>query len=446
VKPVAANVKTRTQQNDNEEKSTYYLVLLSYIILFCCSQMQMLAAVTVTVNNVKSSSPLTGGGLLSDGCDRRYDDEDESTISDVTWPEMDGHLRDLAEIHDPGFYKLSLDYSSTTESTGILSMVSSTHLDQDASREDDVDAAAEYIAEIVELKLQLANRRAEIDELTTRLNKCMVDNEALVAERSVLFDEIAQYKQSSLDGSISSPSSTPSFRSNMLSIGRRKNDHSKNGSIKMLLESNSQLLLQNSQLQIENDALRKTLQTNILGNRQKRRDDQETISNLKLEIDHVRASFTTMGKIAHETLSISSPMPVPEHWPDLNDSHLDGVGSETSPHASEAWAERRNRRLKRMNNETTSSDSIQSMRSPKCECESHAHTHADQGWDHFLNLEAPDPDKKRYDSVTEDQDCNDFNLFSGIDVEHSWPYGVRPSLIDKKYSPKNLGKRHSSKY
>ncbi len=102
----------------------------------------------------------------------------------------------------------------------------------------------------------------------------------------------------------------------------------------------------------------------------------------------MRASFDTIGKIAYVTLSISSPMP--EHWPDLNDPHLDGLGYETSPHASEAWAERRNRRL-RVNNETArSSDSVQSLRSPKCE----SHTHTDQGWDHFLNLEAPDPEKR----------------------------------------------------
>jgi len=370
----------------------------------------MLAAVTVTVNNVKSP-PLTGGGLRSDSY------EDESTTSDVTWPEMDGHLGDLAEIHDPGYYKLNVDYSSTSETTGIPSMVSSTHHDQDAMREEDVNAAAEYIAEIVELKLQLANRRAEIDELMTRLSKCMLDNEALVAERSVLFEEIAQYKQSGLD--LDGYSSNRSLRSNIFLIGRRRSEHPKNGSIKMLLESNSQLLLQNSHLQIENDALRKTLQANILGNKQKRRDDQETISNLKLEIDNVRASFNTTAKIANETVSISSPMP--EHWPDLNDPYLDEVGCEISPHYSEAWAKRRNRRLKRMDNETTS-NSIQSTKSPEPEA----------------------PYNKSYESVNEDNDCNDFNLFSNI--EHSWPYGVRPSFMDKKYYSPAMGKRHSNKY
>ena len=71
----------------------------------------------------------------------------------------------------------------------------------------------------------MANRRAEIDDLTASLNRCMLDNEALLAEKSVLVDEIAQYKQSGLDidgsarsGLDGSSYSASSLRSSILSM------------------------------------------------------------------------------------------------------------------------------------------------------------------------------------------------------------------------------------
>ena len=96
----------------------------------------------------------------------------------------------------------------------------------------------------------------------------------------------------------------------------------------MLIESNSQVLLQNSHLKVENDALRKSLQANILGNRQKGRDMQPQSG--------IKASFVTT-KTANETLSVSSPLP--EHWPALDDPYLDDVASdEMMSHASTgAW-------------------------------------------------------------------------------------------------------------
>ena len=60
-------------------------------------------------------------------------------------------------------------------------------------------AGSEYINEIVELKLQLANRRAEIDELKASLTRCMSDKEVLVAETSALVDELDHCRQSGLD-------------------------------------------------------------------------------------------------------------------------------------------------------------------------------------------------------------------------------------------------------
>ena len=289
-----------------------------------------MAAMNKNGNDKGNSPPL----VLSDNREH----EDDSTTSDVTWPEIDGHLGDLAEIHDPGYYKLSMQ----PEHSPIPSLVSCIQLEETEAVEetktdnDDQDITAEYINEIVELKLQLANHRAEIDELKASLNRCMLDNEALLAEKSALVDEIAQCRQWGLDGSArsgldGSSYSTSSLRSSILSMGRRKSDQRKNGSIKMLLESNSQLLLQNSHLQVENNALRKSLQANILGNRQRRREDQETSSDdvQPQKSGHKRASFVT-DKTANETLSVSSPMP--EHWPALNDPYLDDVGSDECRH------------------------------------------------------------------------------------------------------------------
>eukprot|EP00984_Skeletonema_dohrnii_P012913 scaffold5280_cov90-Skeletonema_dohrnii-CCMP3373.AAC.4 len=367
----------------------------------CCIQEIMMA-----INNSGNSSP-----------SENRDHEDDSTTSEVTWPEIDGHLGDqLAKIHDPGYYQLSVEPEHDSPIPSVVSCIQH----EDAMKENDRDVTSEFINEIVELKLQLANRRAEIDDLTASLNRCMLDNEALLAEKSVLVDEIAHYKQSGLDidgsarsGLDGSSYSASSLRSSILSMGRRKSDQRKNGSIKMLLESNSQLLLQNSQLQIENNALRKSLQANILGNRRKRQEDQETVSNdvQQLQSGHKRGSFVT-DKTANETLSVSSPMP--EHWPALNDPYLDDIASdEMSSHASESWKEERNQRQK-------STDNNASMWPTPCE---------------------RDANNESYESsVAEDQDCDDMNIFSGIG--NSWAYGMYPSFVDKRRSFP-LGKRHS---
>ena len=141
----------------------------------------------------------------------------------------------------------------------------------------------------------------------------MSDNEVLAAETNALVDEIAQqqqYKQSGLDLESSNRSGL-----NILSIGRRKSNQRKNGSIQMLLKSNSQLLLQNSQLQIENNALRKSLQARIVENRQR----QEFTYVQPLQNGKKRGSFGT-DETACETISVTSPMP--EHWPSLQDPDI----------------------------------------------------------------------------------------------------------------------------
>lgn len=151
----------------------------------------------------------------------------------------------------------------------------------------------------------------------------MSENEVLTAETNALVDEIAQqhpYKKSSLDLESSNRSglsfSAPFLRNNILSIGRRKSNQRKNGSMKMLLESNSQLLLENSRLQIENNALRKSLQASIVENRQR----QEFTYVQPLQNGKKRGSFVT-DETACETISVTSPMP--EHWPSLQDPYLD---------------------------------------------------------------------------------------------------------------------------
>ncbi len=375
-------------------------------------------ATTVNIKDKGNTPPL----LLS-GDNRGH--EDDSTTSDVTWPEIDGHLGDLARIHDPGYYKLSL----APEHSPIPSVVSciqleetKTEFEETKTENEDRDGTSEYINEIVELKLQLANHRAEIDELKASLNRCKLDNEALLAEKNALVDEIAHYRQSGLDESAKSgldgsSYSTSSLRSSILSMGRRKSDQRKNGSIKMLLESNSQLLLQNSHLQVENNALRKSLQANILRNRQRRRDDRETMSNdlQQPQSGHKRASFVTL-KTANESLSVSSSMP--DHWPALNDPYLDEVGSdEMSSNASTgAWVGGHDERQNRIYDDD--------LKWPECG----SHTD-DENESHDSN-----------DSTTEEQDCNDINLFSGIG--NSWAYGMCPSHLEKRRGF-TLGKRHS---
>ncbi len=190
-------------------------------------------------------------------------------------------------------------------------------LEETKTEKEDGDVTAEYINEIVDLKLQLANHWAKIDELEASLNRYMLGNETLLAEKSALVDELVQYQcRQSLDESSRSDlegvsCSVSSFRSSILSMGRRRRiGGRKNGSIEMLLESNSHLLLQNSQLQVENYALRKALQANILGNRQRRRDVQPQSGH--------KASFVTTTT-ADETSLVSSPMPA--HWPALNDPY-----------------------------------------------------------------------------------------------------------------------------
>jgi regulator of replication initiation timing len=213
------------------------------------------------------------------------------------------------------------------EKSSIPSIVSCIKHDKPDSKDNDdgddpgATAGSEYIDEIVELKLQLANRRAEIDELKASLTRCMSDKEVLVVETSALVDDLDQCRQSGLDPeSIRSAgfdgfnSSASFLRNNILSIGRRKSGQQKNESIQMLLESNSQLLLQNSQLQIENNALRKSLQAVFLGNRQL--EDQGATNHVKLQDGQRKGSFFT-EKTDDETLSVTSQ--IPEHWPSLDE-------------------------------------------------------------------------------------------------------------------------------
>lgn len=178
-----------------------------------------------------------------------YQEFNKIATSDITWPEIDG-------LHDPGYYKLSLK----SEKSPIPCMVSYIQHEEANSRRDhdgdDPDpgatAGSEYIDEIVELKLQLANRRAEIDELKASLTRCMSDKEVLVAETSALVDELDQCRQSGLNPeSIRSPG-LDGFSSSILSIGRRKSDQRKNGSIQMLLDPtlNFSCRIHNSRLKI----------------------------------------------------------------------------------------------------------------------------------------------------------------------------------------------------
>ena len=281
---------------------------------------------TMMINDTSSSLALNDG---DDNCGRgehKHDDDDSvSTTSDITfsWRESDDYLGDLAEINDPGYYELSLK----SEQSPMVSCMQDDESNSKGGNDgygDHPDATAEsqYIDEIVELKLQLANRRAEIDELKASLNRCMSDNEVLAAETNALVDEIAQqqqYKQSGLDLESSNRSglscSAPFLRNNILSIGRRKSNQRKNGSMQMLLESNSQLLLKNSQLQIENNALRKSLQASIVEKRQR----QETTYVQPLQNSKKRGSCNT-DETACETISVASPMP--EHWPSLQDPDI----------------------------------------------------------------------------------------------------------------------------
>jgi hypothetical protein len=129
--------------------------------------------------------------------------------------------------------------------------------------------------------------------------------------------------------------------------------------MEMLLQSNSQLLLQNANLQVDNDALRKTLEANILGNIQKRREDEEAINGLLHENKQMRAALASAEKTTTtDSLSASSTtkQDMPEHWPNLNDL----TSREMTSHASEAWEQRRIRRLKRMEGEATS-DAVQTL-------------------------------------------------------------------------------------
>ena len=273
-----------------------------------------------TMNN-GTSPPLN----LSDGADdREREDEDDSTstISDITTQEIYGDdyfLGNLDEIHDPGYYKWSLK----PEQSPTPSVVSCKQYDEAKSKGDndggepDATAESEYIDEIVELKLQLANRLAEIDDLKASLNRCMLDKEILVAETSALVDEIAQYRQSGLH--LDSARSSTSFHrhpNSILPIGRRKNDQRNSGSIQMLIDYNSQLLLQNAQLQIKNNALRKSLQSSIVGTRQRQREDEETNNYMPLQNGQKRRSYVT-NETDSATLSDTSPMS--EHWPSLDD-------------------------------------------------------------------------------------------------------------------------------
>lgn len=138
--------------------------------------------------------------------------------------------------------------------------------------------------ELIEAKLEIAKQREELDILRSKLSRCQkekedlaVENKSLKMEKTALVEEVAQFmKEKKLQSNA---------QKRWFGAAERT---SSGGSMQLLLETNSKLMMDNNRLQASIASTRKSFQNYMKEARQANNTDKQTIKTLQHELQHER--------------------------------------------------------------------------------------------------------------------------------------------------------------
>lgn len=123
--------------------------------------------------------------------------------------------------------------------------------------------------ELLDLKLQIVRQQKKLNTLSSKLSQYKIENEALKVEKEILVDELANAHGATHEQPITT-------RRGWFS---RAGDNG--GSMQMLIDINSKLMMDNARLQVMVDALRKSFQSYIKDSRRGSDKDKQTIHTLR---------------------------------------------------------------------------------------------------------------------------------------------------------------------
>ena len=135
--------------------------------------------------------------------------------------------------------------------------------------------------ELIDLKLQVAKQREQIDILSSKLSTSQVVNEVAKAENATLVDEITQARDFIETNSISK-------RFNPFSSIKSAPPVNNGGSMQMLIDTNTRLTIDNSRLEASVDAIRNSFQGYIKFVQRSSRADKESIDLLARENEELQ--------------------------------------------------------------------------------------------------------------------------------------------------------------
>ena len=159
--------------------------------------------------------------------------------------------------------------------------------------------------ELIELKLQLAQQKEKVDKISSQLKACQAENDVLKIENKSLLDQLAPNRK---EEQILRPSSSRWFST------RRVRDTTRDtttpgsatggGSMQMLLDANSKLMVDNARLQSENVNVRKCFQSYIMGTKKKTKQKEDK-NNIKYT-SYKKSSSRSEASTATTSLNSSS--------------------------------------------------------------------------------------------------------------------------------------------
>ena len=168
---------------------------------------------------------------------------------------------------------------------------------------------------LVELKLQLASQLSRVDILTSKLNLCQVENEALKAENDELQDT---YSDDHLISTLDQSTSSEQEQGGWLSRSFRSNNTSNKNGLGGIFSNNneSKLVKENNRLHMSVENIRKSFQNYINSSRRNSRNDMAAMGKLQKENDELRRQLEDSKK-AKPSLKVplkeASPLSPPQY-------------------------------------------------------------------------------------------------------------------------------------
>lgn len=132
--------------------------------------------------------------------------------------------------------------------------------------------------ELIELKLQIARQQEKLDALSLKLSQAEVENEALVAEKTALVEELASRGEDQ-----SAPTDIKIFTKGL-------GDEDSDSAVRELMDANARLVTENARLQVVVGVMRKSFKHYI-------KDSRDNIH--ELESLHIDTSQRQQGRSTH---------------------------------------------------------------------------------------------------------------------------------------------------